>query len=230
MINRFGVGHVALMSEKIICSSIVPGGGGGGGGGVVVDVVVVVPPAGPAREAAMTQAWLTYVKGVAAACTDYFRENVMQHPSLPVFEATAMANPHFILRNAPLSAADVRSKVAPLLDKLVTPALVQNMVSELARYQLACRATADWDVNTVIEKAKLIETFWTKHQNLPAWTEFAHLCMLLDPSSASVERAFSILKYLFTDLQSRSLQDKIEASLMLRFNRGLQRRHQDRAV
>ena len=103
------------------------------------------------------------------------------------------------------------------------------MIAELGRYQYACQPTADWMDKTFIEKADLIEDFWTKHKLLPAWTEFAHLCMLLDPSSACVERAFSILKYLYNDQQSMSLQDKVEASLMLRFNRGLQRHHASRA-
>ena len=43
-------------------------------------------------------------------------------------------------------------------------------------------------------------------------------------ASASVERAFSMLKYIMGDQQVASLRDKIEASLMLRFNRGIHNR------
>ena len=144
-----------------------------------------------------------------------------------IFQAVALANPHY-MRSAQLSVAEVRATVAPLIGFLISDALLQNMISELARYQFACAITNEWDDKTWVEKATLIEDFWTKHKLLPAWTEFAHLCMLLDPSSACVERAFSILKYLYGDQQSMALQDKIETALMLRCNRGLQRRHASR--
>ena len=56
-------------------------------------------------------------------------------------------------------------------------------------------------------------------KSLRAWREFAHLCYLLLPTSASVERAFSMLKYIYTDQQSVSMADLIKTILMLRYNK-----------
>ena len=56
-------------------------------------------------------------------------------------------------------------------------------------------------------------------RELSAWREFAHLCYLLQPTSASVERAFSMLKYIYTDQQSFSMVDLIKTTLMLRYNK-----------
>lgn len=39
--------------------------------------------------------------------------------------------------------------------------------------------------------------------------KFAHYCYLLNPSSATVERAFSVLKNLYDSQQTRSLQETI---------------------
>ena len=50
------------------------------------------------------------------------------------------------------------------------------------------------------------------HERLPAWTEYAHA--VLQPTLACEERVYSKLTHI------TSLSDKIEALLMLRFNRG----------
>lgn len=47
------------------------------------------------------------------------------------------------------------------------------------------------------------------------------LFLLLQPSSAAVERAFSLLKASFGEQQDSALQDYVEASLLLQFNKRL---------
>ena len=113
----------------------------------------------------------------------------------------------------------LRATIIPLMDKLVTDALVDRMIGELSEYEKAC-SNLDWSNDTCQVRLENVEAFWSSHKLLPGWTEFAHVVFLLQPSSACIERAFSILKYIMTDQQTRSLRDKIEASLMLRFNRG----------
>ena len=61
--------------------------------------------------------------------------------------------------------------------------------------------------------------FWSERKSLPAWWEFAHLCYLLQPTSASVERAYLILKYIYAEQQSSSMVDLIKTTLMLRYNK-----------
>jgi hypothetical protein len=119
-----------------------------------------------------------------------------------------------------LTARELRDIVEPIKTKLISAALIDSMVAELSEYERACM-NLDWANDEYAVRLEKIVLFWSTHKLLPAWTEFAHLVFLLQPTSACVERAFSILKYVMGDQQVRSLQDKIEASLMLRFNRGL---------
>ena len=42
---------------------------------------------------------------------------------------------------------------------------------------------------------------------------------VIQPSSAAAERAFSILNNTFTDRQDNTLQDYLESSVMLQYNR-----------
>ena len=61
---------------------------------------------------------------------------------------------------------------------------------------------------------------WKENEaELQFWSAAAKLILLMQPSSASSERVFSILTTAFGHLQNLALQDYIECSLMLQFNR-----------
>jgi len=60
--------------------------------------------------------------------------------------------------------------------------------------------------------------WWRERHSLPAWRKFAHRMFLMQPSSASVERVFSILTGVFGKQQSQSISDYIETTLMLKCN------------
>ena len=165
------------------------------------------------------EAWIQYCRVLADPCYRYFNDKVMNHPALELYNATLFGNPQN-MANYPCSARDLRQAVAPLVPKLIEEGLVDRMVQQLAAYKMVADVAKDWGNFTYQERLKCIEKFWTvPRKNMEAWQEFAWTCMLLQPSSACVERAFSILKYILTDQQFHSLQDKIETSLMLRFNR-----------
>ena len=92
------------------------------------------------------------------------------------------------------------------------------MINELAAYQIQSNGCLWSDMKDKEVLEKIIE-FWSERNSLPVWREFAHLCYLLQPTSASVERAFSMLKYIYTDQQSVSMVDLIKSTLMLRYNK-----------
>ena len=54
---------------------------------------------------------------------------------------------------------------------------------------------------------------------LPKWSSAAAKILLLQPSSAAADRAFSLWKASFGEQQESALQDYIEASLLLQFNK-----------
>ena len=166
----------------------------------------------------LEQAWKNYCISISQPFMTYFDTMVMDHNCLPFWEAASMADPLNMQRKT-ITPAYLRKTITPLMDKLATGALVDKMIAELSEYEKAC-SNLDWTNDSYQVRLVKVEAFWSSHKLLPGWTEFAHLVFLLQPSSACVERSFSILKYIMTDQQTRSLRDKIEASLMLRFNRG----------
>ena len=54
---------------------------------------------------------------------------------------------------------------------------------------------------------------------LPAWAAAAKKVLVVQPSSAAAERAFSLLNSTFGDKQDNSLKDYIETSIMIRYNK-----------
>ena len=62
--------------------------------------------------------------------------------------------------------------------------------------------------------------FWKQYaNNFPKWKEVTAKILLLQPSSAAAERVFSLLKNSFGDQQLKSLEDYIEASLVIQYNK-----------
>ena len=61
--------------------------------------------------------------------------------------------------------------------------------------------------------------FWKNHSSTsPSWANAAQKVLLLLPSSALAERLFSLLKNTFGDRKLCSLEDYVEASLIVQFN------------
>jgi len=61
--------------------------------------------------------------------------------------------------------------------------------------------------------------WWKLNENgLPFWSAAAKKVLLVQPSSASAERVFSLLNNSFSPQQQSSLQDYVETSVMLQYN------------
>ena len=61
---------------------------------------------------------------------------------------------------------------------------------------------------------------WKSHEHeLPNWANAFQLLLLVQPSSAAAERAFSLLENSFNHQQGSSLEDYISVSVMLQYNR-----------
>ena len=63
-----------------------------------------------------------------------------------------------------------------------------------------------------------LEWWKANASDLPCWSAASGKVLLAQPSSAASERVFSLLKASFGEQQDNSLQDYIEASLMLQYN------------
>ena len=123
---------------------------------------------------------------------EYFTNTMMgvMGPQVEMFKAARLFSPPHITQLRPVANdVDVLMSIAFLNDA----AMIANMKNELPRY---------------LARAKL-----------PFWSAAAKLILLMQPSSASSERVFSILTTAFGHLQDLALQDYIECSLMLQFNK-----------
>ena len=62
---------------------------------------------------------------------------------------------------------------------------------------------------------------WQKQgvATVPTWAATARKILAMQPSSTATERVCSLLKSGFSDQQDNSLQDYIESSIMLQFNK-----------
>ena len=59
----------------------------------------------------------------------------------------------------------------------------------------------------------------TGERVLPNWSIACKTALLIQPSSAPAECVFSLLNNSFKDNQARALEDYIETSIMLQYNR-----------
>ena len=95
---------------------------------------------------------------------------------------------------------------------LNTDATIRGLVNELPRYL----AVAD---GTVIEEENEKVRWWVRHAHaLPNWSGVVKQLLLVQPSSASAERVFSLMKHFFTRRQENALEETVEASVMLCYN------------
>ena len=153
-----------------------------------------------------------YQYGVAAIQPgwEYFTQTVMgaMGPQVEIFKAARLFSPQQICQLRPVANdVDIVTSVAFLDD----PALIANLKNELPMY-LAKEDGIDNDVDPI--------GWWKANEaDLPFWSAAAKLVLLMQPSSASSERVFSILTTTFGHLQDLALQDYIECSLMLQFNK-----------
>ena len=88
---------------------------------------------------------------------------------------------------------------------------LELLVAELPHY---LAAVADVTLNNADDKLR----WWSRQNTLPHWKNAVKKLVLVQPSSAAAERAFSIMASCFTDEQQSALEETMEASVMLRYN------------
>lgn len=127
--------------------------------------------------------------------------------SLAAFKAARLLNPHKIVEMLP-TASDVDQLSA---FPFVTSMVLSNLNAELPTYV----AKADG-----VDPSFCHLRWWKNNcDSLPHWSALAPQILLVQPSSAAAERVFSLLANSFGDQQTNALQDYIEASIMIQYNK-----------
>ena len=94
----------------------------------------------------------------------------------------------------------------------LTDDIIAQLVEELPHYL----AIAD---GVTVESEEDKVKWWSNQEiSLPSWSAAVKKILLVQPSSASAERVFSLLKNGFNRQQDAALEETVEASVMLRYN------------
>ena len=99
---------------------------------------------------------------------------------------------------------------------------IANLANELPDYLAAV------DGVTLGNEDEKVTWWAAQRETLPHWSALVKKLLLIQPSSAAAERVFSLLNSMSSQ-QGNSLEDYIEASVMVRYNRlfinSTQRKH-----
>uniref|UniRef100_A0A1X7TYF9 HAT C-terminal dimerisation domain-containing protein n=1 Tax=Amphimedon queenslandica TaxID=400682 RepID=A0A1X7TYF9_AMPQE len=151
---------------------------------------------------------MQYAKSCVQGGIDYFHNHLATtfKSIMAIFKAARYFSPQMICSLKP-HASDL-NQLACI--SFINSQAIEELKSELPKYMARAKD---------IDKEVCPLNWWKQNQDdLPVWSREAKKVFLLQPSSASVERVFSLLKSSFGDKQETALQDYIEASLMLQYN------------
>ena len=82
-------------------------------------------------------------------------------------------------------------------------------------------SSLEWSNYTHVERLDKIEEFWCKHRSqLPSWTEFASLVLLLQPTAGCVDKFHATLDEVVKEEETKPAEYHLEAAVTLRYNRG----------
>ena len=109
-----------------------------------------------------------------------------------------------------LTAEDINLLSEPF--PFITEEVISKLVAEKDEYQLpASNVDVEYD----------LWEFWRNSRTkLPHWYNVAKDIALMQPSSAFMERVFSILRACMDERQESSYSDRIAVSALLKYNRG----------
>ena len=122
------------------------------------------------------------------------------------FKAARLFSPYKVAEMKPTTAAMDELRAFPfLINKL------EDLKLELPTYMAA--------VEDVSNRIDILQWWKDNEQTLPHWSAACKQILLVNPSSAAVERVFSLLNNSFKKQQELSMEDYIESSLMLQYNK-----------
>ena len=155
----------------------------------------------------MEQELIQHAKScVQPGLTYYFRQlNESMKEPLAAFKAARLFSPYKLHEMKPDSSVIDSLVSFPFLSSSI-PALKEEFPQYVAAVE---------DIDSTHDPL----LFWKDHeQRLPNWSCAARQVLLVQPSSTASEQIFSLLRNSFGERQHSTLQDYIEAFLMLQYN------------
>ena len=154
------------------------------------------------------QRLLNHAKTCAQPAHSYYKRQLASSLKVPLkaFKAARLFSP---------TKVHVMEPTLSTVDTLATFPFLKEKLLDL-KHELPLYISKAADVSESFDCLKWWKTYTT---DLPIWSSAAKQVLLVQPSSAASERVFSLLKASFKDQQDSSLQDYVETSLMLQYNR-----------
>ena len=171
-----------------------------------VDAVVTQLSPGGNRQAQLR----AYSQRCIQPGLDYFNRQICTNlqDALAVFKSARLFSLHKVQVMQP-TAADIDSlAIIPFLNH---QEILSGLKDELPAYLAKCSAIG----------SNITDTEWWRmnSDSLPKWSAGARQILLIQPSSAAAKIVFSLLISSFTEQQIHSLNDYVEASIMLQYNK-----------
>ena len=150
-----------------------------------------------------------YARNCVQPGIDYFQKQLTTNlkNSIAVFKAARLFSPHKLQVMQPEADVVNTLQCFPFLN---SSSSLDGLKNDLPAY--LAKAT------DVSESISCTEWWKINEQSLPCWSGAAKKVLLVQPSSASAERVFSLLNNSFSPQQQSSLQDYVETSIMLQYN------------
>ena len=146
--------------------------------------------------------------GVRDAVRYFLRKFNVEHVQVVrAFKAARLLSPAGINGMQPSQGAVQELHVFPFLDK---DEVIGSLRRELPLYLAAAE-----DVHVDVDA---LQWWGSSRVDLHVWSSVFQNLLAIQPSSASAEREFSLLKAAFDTQQEHALQDYIEATVMLPYN------------
>ena len=169
-------------------------------------VAVAKRVASPTRS---EQHWIDYAKSCIKPGYDYFysKFDCALLPVVDAFKAARLFNPAKINDLKPDGSTVETLRAFKFLDN---DRAINELSSELPLYLALSE-----DLSDAVDPLD----WWERNSaKLPFWSRACKQVLLCQPSSASVERVFSLLNH-FNQQQQSALEDYVEAALMVQYNK-----------
>lgn len=150
-----------------------------------------------------------YAKACIKPAYDYFNKKFGDDLKIAVsaFKCARFFEPSKVVEIKPTANNIDDLRIFPFFD---ADSIIDGLKGELPNYL----ATAE-DISPEFD----VMEWWKRHEHeLPHWSRACKTLVLVQPSSAAAERVFSLLANSFNERQTHSLEDYIEASVMLQYN------------
>lgn len=152
---------------------------------------------------------IRYAQSCVKPGQQYFTAQLQQSLKGPLaaFKAARILSPHKVTEMQPVVSDVDQLSSFPFISSTV----LDDLKAELPAYI----AKAD----SVDSKYCVLRWWKSNSADLPHWSALARKVLLVQPSSAAAERVFLLLTNSFGDHQFNALQDYIEVSIMLQYNK-----------